>query len=68
MSDINKIVYGAIQNIHQYPFDGDINGVDKQQKMDHFTDGVVPNEFPDLKFGEDASTLLQKQIQNYIKH
>lgn len=68
MSDINKVVYGAIQNIYQYPFDGDITGVDKQQKMDHFTDGVVPNENPELESGEKASTSLQKLIQKYIKH
>jgi len=67
MSDINKIVYGAIQNIFEFPFDGDINGVDKEQKMDHFTDGVVPNENPDLESGEEASTRLQKLIQNNIK-
>jgi len=67
MSNINKLVYGVIQQPYQYPFDGDSKGIDKYQTIEHFTDGVIPNENPNLKFGEEASTSLQKLIQKSIK-
>jgi len=68
MSDINKIVYGAIQTIYQYPFDGDITGVDRNSKPDHFTIPEINiTENPELSSGEEASTKLQKIIQAYIK-
>lgn len=68
MSDINQIVYEALESPIQYPFDGDPKGIDKNQTVEHFTDGVKPDENPNLESGEEASTSLQKLIQKYIKH
>jgi len=68
MSDINKIVYETLQYPHQYPFDGDPKGIDKNQNIEHFTDGIKPDENPNLESGEEASTSLQKLIQKFIKN